>query len=213
MANQPKQEKRTCAWCSTRTRRWTRLPNGKALCMNCAPAQAETPQDAPQPDQAEHNLAQGENVPQAGAGEALGQYHAEQQYQPEGGRIIFSTRGTHEVRLGSVEQEFQIPLSAHEINQKGAQLSGAVKEIEQIEAEKIRAKREFCARLKVARQNVASLAQAVASGTVPEIRQAEVYLDRSAQRVNYRAPGTGVLYSSRDLEPGEQFQLPLEEAN
>lgn len=220
MPNKPRKEKRTCAQCGTRTRRWREGDDGTITCDPCADMILgmcpQTPQVVLTPPQGhmmrmqDGSTAQDANVPQAGAGEEQHGYMPSASFMARHG--IKPVIRAQEVRLGTVEQEFDLPLSPHEINQKGAQLSGAVKEIEQIEAEKARAKREFGARLKVARQSVAALAQAVATGTVTELRQAAMFLDRDAQRVNYRDPITGTLYASRAVEPGEQFHLPMEGA-
>ena len=216
MPNKPRQEKRICAQCGIRTRRWVQsAEDGTTTCHACADMiigmTKETPQAAQ--EDPEHALAdsfpaQAPNVPVEGAGEErrMPQYGE----SPTKTVRITPIIRTHEVKLGAVEQEFDIQLTPYEINAKGAQLSGAVNEIAQIEAEKMRAKREFGARLKAARQNMNRLAQAVATGTVAEVRKAEVWLDRDQQRVNYRAPVTGILYASRAVEPGEQLHLPME---
>lgn len=214
MPNKPMQEKRTCSRCRTRTRRWSLSPDGTIICHECA-RPAEPPQDAPEGTEGV-TPAQAENAQQRPADEAVDapapasalDAAVEAGFRKDMEEYFASTH-PHEARIGLVEEFFEVALNAAELQAMTAKLPGAYMEVARIQEEKAKAMRDFGLQLRAAAKEHSRLARAVYSGILGEVRQAEVWLDRNAQRVNYRDPITKALFKSREVQPGEQLLLPF----
>lgn len=197
MANQPKQEKRVCVLCGQRSRKWKDGPTGY-ICEDEEACKQRIAEKAPK-----------SHADEPAAETPLTTDSAETPVSVEASQEIEAIPQVH--RVGTTHQEFDIILAPHDLRSKGASLSQIVLEIQQVEAEKAETVAEFGARIKGLKKRLNETAEVLRSGKTREYRTAAIMFEPATKKVRYVDPVSGVVYMERDVEPGEQFRLPLDD--
>ncbi len=154
---------------------------------------------------------QAQEAPQEAQEAAVDPVEAEAQASPPEAQEPPQAQPCAPVKVGRTHMEFDILLSPYELRGKGASLSNIVLEIQQVEAEKAEVVADFGAKIKGLKKRLNETAETLRSGKVREYRTADIYFDKERGKVVYKDCTSGIVYQERDVEPGEQFALPIEE--